>query len=188
MTLSETLVAALVVALALLLISLGVEGTQAELKRRQAMELLQLMNDALAAYQAATGQWPADPGPSPSEGETLLEVEPENDGSGDRVLAVLSAVPKVRVVLDRVADTLHVLPSELPAEGRRQPNDWGTIQDPWGQRLRCLTTNNASQLYRKAVAANGNRPIFISAGADGRFGLKDVSSASDDLRSDEAHP
>lgn len=207
MTLSETLLAAALVGLVLVVIALGMDGIRTDLKREQTIALLQTLDRSLVAYHQSTGQWPADEGGTgaaprlPSEASSngvgldggtshrrASEVEDaalavlDGKGSGDRVVAKLAGVPEARAVLQGVPEVLRV-PLDI-ADVSSGELSW-TVQDPWGQRLVCLTAANPSAMHRKAVAANNNRPIFVSAGPDGRFGLTDVSAASDDLRSDE---
>ncbi|MBI4580862.1 MAG: hypothetical protein HY718_14230 [Planctomycetes bacterium] len=206
-TLSETLVAGALVGLLVVVVAIGMDAMRTELKRRQAIALLAALDEALTAYHQATAQWPPDHALPPTPGRPGPAIDPDDDGSGDRIIVVLAAVAESRAVLQRVPNILR-LPGEgggssteagrdarppnlrVPGEGggsatRPGGANWGTVVDPWGRRLRCLTATSPSATHRKAVAANRNRPIFISAGPDGRFGFTDVSAASDNLRSDE---
>ncbi|HOQ87252.1 MAG TPA: hypothetical protein PLQ89_16180, partial [Phycisphaerae bacterium] len=99
----------------------------------------------------------------------------------DRMLALMAGVPAARARLETLPAVLRV----APAESARSAGAWGSIRDPWGRPLHCLTASSPLAVHRKAVAANQGRPIFISAGPDGRFGFQDVSAASDNIRSDE---
>ena len=58
-------------------------------------------------------------------------------------------------------------------------------RDPWGRRLRYLTALIADTEGKRRVARNGGRPIFESAGPDGRFGQSTDPATADDIRSDE---
>lgn len=85
----------------------------------------------------------------------------------------------------------------LPAEEMRRylaaAADWPTeesagqwvVIDAWGRPMRCLTARCPSPVACEAVAANGGKPIFISAGPDGQFGMADGVTDADNLRSDE---
>ena len=99
------------------------------------------------------------------------------------VIAVLAAEPASRAILDKTRPVLRVIPVADIADGVSEL-PWGTVQDAWGRPLRCLTAASKSPLDREAVAVNGGRPIFISAGPDGRFGTRDIAAAADNLRSD----
>jgi hypothetical protein len=47
--------------------------------------------------------------------------------------------------------------------------------------LKCATSASPQESERQLVAANGGRPVFISAGPDRRFGETDPSAAADDI-------
>jgi type II secretory pathway pseudopilin PulG len=182
-TLSETLIAAAGVAVLLMVLSLGMHGIRTELKRQQTVALMQTLDRALLAYQESTGAWPVDTklleskrtAPDQSRASGL------QDGSGDRVISLLAEVPASRVLLETIPAILR--PRNDPGPTTRP---WAArVRDPWGNSLRCLTAVSPMVLDRQAVAANQNRPIFISAGPDGRFGSKDISGSSDNIRSDE---
>ncbi len=101
------------------------------------------------------------------------------DGSAERVITALAAVPASRAVLERIPEVLRV-----PRQGEDRDADadaWGTVQDAWGHRLRCLTAASPSEVDRQAVAGNGGRPIFVSAGPDGQFGIHDPAAAADNI-------
>lgn len=117
------------------------------------------------------------------------------DGSADRIVALLQQVVASRAVLEEVPAILWAKRDDGTAS---QPGHGGAtlqpaaeggaenhIQDPWGTTLVCITATSPSATHRKAVAANGGRPIFIIAGPDRQFGFADVAAASDNLRSDE---
>ncbi len=181
MTLPETLIAALVLGLVLFVAALAIEGVRGELKRRQAMGLLASLDEALTAYRAATDSWPVlTPGSVPVQPiSPAPPVDDRQDMSGDQVIAQLAGVPESRRVLEAVPEVLRVASDDEASAAL------GTIQDPWGNRLRCLTAAGPLPVDIKAVAANGGRPIFVSAGPDRRFGLMDIAHASDNVRSDE---
>jgi len=178
MTLAETLVAAAVIGVVLAVIALGVATVRSDLKHGQAEQLLATLDEALSAYHQATGSWPVDPGAEDEERESA-----EQEDSADRVIAALAAEPASRAILDRTRPVLRVKPiTDMSAA--TSESSWGTVQDAWGRRLRCLTAASESPIDREAVAVNGGRPIFVSAGPDGQFGTHDIAAAADNLRSD----
>lgn len=183
-TLSETLVVVSAVAVLLTLLSLGMGGIRTELKREQAIALMRTLDSALGAYHEALGEWPADLNPNPSALEygARPASRKDDDASGQRVIDLMAHTPASRVVLETLPDILR----EKTDRATPSAGEWNTsVRDPWGNPLRCLTSRSPLIPHRMAVAANRNRPIFISAGPDGRFGFSDVSAASDNIRSDE---
>ncbi|GMU23010.1 MAG: hypothetical protein AMXMBFR13_30940 [Phycisphaerae bacterium] len=72
-----------------------------------------------------------------------------------------------------------------PSTPHPTPDTQHLILDGWGRPLRCLTSGSRSAADRRAVAAGGGRPIFISVGPDGLFGPEDSPAVGDNLRSDE---
>ena len=177
-TLTETLILAVVIGLGLLAIALGIDTVRQDLKRRQAERVLATLDRALVAYHHAAGRWPTD---SPGEAQRGASSD-EGDGSGDRVVAALAGVPESRHVLEGIPPAFLVaVPVDGPAPASRP---WGMVQDAWGQPLRCLTAGSSSPADQEAVAANGGKPIFISAGPDECFGFHDVPAAADNIRSD----
>ncbi|HOA72743.1 MAG TPA: hypothetical protein PL151_11195 [Phycisphaerae bacterium] len=188
-TLSETLVTAAALAVVLAALGLGTEGIRNDLKRQQAVAMMEILDQALVAYHAQTGAWPvdADSGarPAAAADEDADSPSPEryeaDPAAVDRMLALMAGVPAARARLETLPAVLRV----APAESARSAGAWGSIRDPWGRPLHCLTASSPLAVHRKAVAANQGRPIFISAGPDGRFGFQDVSAASDNIRSDE---
>lgn len=201
MTLPEVLIAGTVLAIVLLLTALAVSSIRNELKRSQATELLATLDRSLAAWHGQTGTWPKLPSPAtaaavrakPADGPPVPRESPGvasgdgngdadvSDGSADGIVAILAAMPASRQILDQITSPLRI---QRDARGNEVPG-WGTVQDPWGHRLRCLTASSPSAVERQAVAANGGRPIFISAGPNGRFHTATGTEAADDLRSDE---
>jgi len=175
-TLTETLVLAVVIGLGLLAIALGIDAVRQDIKRRQTADLLATLDRALEAYHRAVGCWPVDPAHSQQQAPSA-----ENDGSGDRLIAVMAGVPEARRLFDRIPPGFRV---QLPAPAAPASQPWGTVQDAWGQRLGSMTAGSPSPADQEAVAANGGKPVFTSAGPDERFGQEDVPAAADNLRSD----
>ena len=103
----------------------------------------------------------------------------EDRGGADLVIAALASVPASRNVLEQLPEVLRPPPDERGSVRLRQVGL--TIQDAWGRRLRCLTDTSPFEVDRQAVAANGGKPVFISAGPDRRFGVRDPASAADNL-------
>ena len=180
LTLIETLIAAMLIALVLVIITVGVGTVRGDLKRRQTAQLLAQLDKALTAYHRATGRWPSDP-----EGPPSLDAPSENDGSGDRIIAALTTVPPSRKLLDELPAIFRVAaaPDSPAASPTSQPAS-STVQDSWGHRLRCITADSPNPVEHDAVAANDGKPVFISAGPDGRFGPQDHPDAADNIRSD----
>jgi type II secretory pathway pseudopilin PulG len=203
MTLPETLIAATVVGLALIAVALGLSTMRTDLRRSRTVELLVMLDQALAMYQHETGQWPVIQTPSGGRESTRADLQnatdqrPDSDGvenlpsereeSGNSVIALLAEASASREALQRVPEVMR---SPVAADSRLTPStlpsalSW-TVHDAWGRPLRCLTAASPTPLDREAVAANRGRPIFISAGEDGDFGLRDRSAAADNIRSDE---
>ncbi len=175
LSLAETAIAGILISLALMVVSLAIGTMRDDLKQRRTEQLLVRLDQALVAYHRATGRWPADPGPR-ADGSTT----PENDGSGDRIIAVLADEPESRKVLDQIPPIFRARRSADTAAG----SAWGGVHDAWGRPLRCLTANGSTPAELDAVIANGGRPIFISAGPDERFGPPDLPPAADNIRSD----
>jgi len=186
-TASETVVVAVGVGVLLVVVALGMEGIRTDLKREQAVMLMATLDRALLAYGQSTGSWPMSDDPAAAglpagqvaAGGTRIEADP---ALVERMLQQMAGVAASRKVLDSLPEVLRVSP-ELAADSSGPL--WGSVQDPWGRRLHCFTASSPLATHRKAVAANRNRPIFISAGPDGRFGFHDVTAASDNIRSDE---
>lgn len=161
--------------------------------------------DASGSRRAAASFSSIDEGRRPESG---LE-------SARLVLAALEAVPESRAVLERVPAMLRADVGELARRGdgeTERQGDQGTrgqaevglptarpvttdnpqpsthnplVLDGWGRPLRCLTSSSRLAGDRRAVAAGGGRPIFISVGPDGLFGPEDSPAVGDNLRSDE---
>ena len=179
MTLIETLVAAAVLGAMLAVIALGIATIRKDLKHTQVEQLLATLDEAMSAYHKATGEWPANPIAKDAE-----RISTEQESDADRVIAVLAAQPTSQAILDRTKSVFRIKPvPDISAQASQSP--WGTVQDAWGQRLRCLTADSTSPIDREAVAANGGRPIFVSAGPDEQFGSQDIAAAADNLRSDQ---
>jgi type II secretory pathway pseudopilin PulG len=157
-TLIETLVAGLVLALVLWLLA-GFYARGLDTARvRQARVLLRTLDDALAAYYDEAQAYPPGlPNGVPNEAlNTLLQVPASAD-----VLATLD----LRL--------LHM------RDGRPE------CLDPWGRRLRYASPRIGDMDLRKRVERNGGEPIFECAGPDGRFGHAGDRYSADDVASDE---
>jgi hypothetical protein len=102
----------------------------------------------------------------------LTGVDKETAAAAIDVIEQLRRVPQA-------SQTLNGIPVGL----RLSNNDgrWISIQDAWGSPLRCLTEQSASASDRQTVAANGGRPLFMSAGPDRLFGANNVTAMGDDL-------
>jgi type II secretory pathway pseudopilin PulG len=157
-TLVEALVAGLVLALGLWLLTGLYERGLDTARTRQAGELLRTLNEALAAYYDAAGAY--------------LPGQP--NGSAERVLNAMLEVPASAEVLGKLAvRLLH------RRDGRVQ------CLDPWGKPPRYVTLQIGEMDLRRRVAHNQGKPIFESAGPDGRFGHTGDAAAADDVRTDE---
>ncbi len=178
-TLSETLIATVVIGLLLLVTAMGIDSVRTELRRQQVWSLLALLDQSLDAYHDATGRWPAtQQPPTPS---TTQQVEPSPDHyttTCRQIITALSAMEQSRRLLQ---DIPAILREQSPGDDQAPP----FIRDAWGTRLRCLAIDAPSRTDRQAVAARGNKPIFVSAGTDRQFGLADGVGEADNLRSDE---
>ena len=93
-----------------------------------------------------------------------------------------SAIPVVVDLLDhpRTREIIQSFPSCL----WRGPDAQRRLIDPWGTPLRYLSTDSNDP----SVAANGGRPIFVSAGPDRDFGDVELAASGDNLRSDDPGP
>ncbi|HOW72134.1 MAG TPA: hypothetical protein PKY77_16165 [Phycisphaerae bacterium] len=178
LTLPETLIAGSILSAVLLAVALGVANVRSGLKERQVKEVLAFLNQAVGAYHKATGTWPSDTRPPPR-----TPTSDHDQGSADRVIALLAGVPAARIQIDRIRPVFRV-PLEQPPLPTTTAPAWGTIQDAWGRRLRCLTTASPAPSDQEAVAANAGRPVFVSAGPDGDFGTLDIAATADNIRSD----
>ncbi len=118
----------------------------------------QLAADLLARLDAGLDQYRTATGVFP----------PTFNDDPDPVVAALQRHPKTRPLFDGVPDSLWTV---------SRPR---TLLDPWGTGLRYR-----SDRQRVDVAANGGRPIFISAGRDRLFGDDYPAQMADDLRSDD---
>jgi hypothetical protein len=182
-TLTETLIVGAGVAFLLIVTALGVAKVRSDLKHQQVRELLVLLDEALSAYHKASGQWPVcrpddqEPGTTDSGFETA-----------GCVLVALSAEPKSGAIVEEIKETgLFCAARDKPQSNLPVAWEKGfpTLIDAWGSPVRCLTADSRSHIDREAVAGNGGKPVFISAGADGSFGIKKIIAAADNLRSDE---
>lgn len=172
MTLVETLIAAFVLGLVLLVVAEGTDVVRNQLRARRTWERLAVLNAAMEAYQRATQQWPGG-GLHRQEAATRparagLSGLPTG-GSQDRRPGARSVeFDAARRVL---ADLLDVEASKrvlgAASAGAAEDGADSAIQDGWGRRMRCLTAESDSLVDRQAVAASGGRPVFISDGPDG---------------------
>ena len=185
---TETLIAGAVLALLLIVTALGVAKVRSDLKHQQVRQLLGLLDEALSAYHQAGGHWPMCPPPAGPVSTTRGTPHENEREAADRgfetakcAMAALSAEPKSREILQKIPAILLA----TDKSGAAEPVLLGGVRDAWGGALRCLTINSQDNIDRQAVAANGGKPIFISAGADGNFGIKNIVAAADNLRSDE---
>lgn len=178
LTLPETLIAGVILAVVLLAVALGVSNVRSGLKERQVKELLALLDQAVGAYHKATGAWPSDTMPL-----RKAPAADQDEGSGDRVIATLAGVLAARLQLERIRPIFRVAAVDPVPPATTQPA-WGTVQDAWGHRLRCLTAASPAPSDQETVAANAGRPIFVSAGPDGDFGTIEIAAAADNIRSD----
>ncbi|MEP0843081.1 MAG: hypothetical protein HRF43_10265 [Phycisphaerae bacterium] len=189
MTLVETLIAAILLGLVLLVLAEGTDFVRDQLRTRRTWDRLARLNRAMAAYKAVTGQWPA--GAAGPHSRPMDETRPRPDettrgSSPDHPRARATGKDDDFQVARRivgellaVADSRRVLEAGTDAAIDDEP--LRAIQDGWGRPMRCLTARSPSPVDRQAVAANGGRPIIISDGPDG-------SAIPDPLRSDELPP
>jgi len=180
-TLTETLIIAALLAVVLMIIALGTEKVRSDLKHQQVWELLATLDEALSAYYRSTGHWPKCDDKTPGNESQQLEQGDMQTGIHECVISAMASVDKSQEILSRIPIKLRLV--DNPED--RQRTHFRTVQDAWAKRLRCITARSASHIDRQAVAANNGKPIFISAGTDGRFGDQDVVYAADNLRSDE---
>jgi len=169
MTLSETLIATALIGLVLTMVALGITAVRTDMRTRQTWDLLRTLAAALDAYHEQTGAWPLD-----DRDDYLKQSKTVDgpDGSAEYILKTLHGVAASEAILARVPEVLRDRGGVGPA--------W-TVVDGWGRQLRCLTAASGRTLERQAVAANGGKPIFVSAGGDGRFGTENVAAAADNL-------
>jgi hypothetical protein len=173
----------------LLLGGLATSWIRGELRIRATGELLARLDTALSAYHLAVGYWPAEARPAtqqayPASQRQHLQSEERSASSAlqraaEWILAALPSVPESKAVLDGVPRSFRGEPEATGAEGSSPPGP--VLVDAWRHRLGCLTTDSPAERDRRAVAANGGRPIFISAGPDGIFGSQSVACAADDI-------
>jgi hypothetical protein len=189
MTLSGTVVLAAVLGLGLMVAGLASSWVRNELKVQATREMLVRLDEALWAYQRATGHWPAEtlPASQPAGPRHTARQEADLGGStskdlrssADQILAALGSVPGSRAVLEQIPEDNRVESSiDAPAGTGGAPF---SLVDEWRHHLGCLTADSFADRDRRAVAANGGRPIFISPGPDGLFGDESMGSAADDI-------
>lgn len=179
MTLTETLLAGGVLGAAMFAATLGTRNVRNELKLAQTREALLLLDAAVGAYHETTGVWPACPMPTPPP-QGRFE-------SGDRMVAALAGEPAARAELNKLP-VLLTKPASFEKGGPGAPFSSEpaptTVRDGWGRPLRCLTVDSPASPDRQSVAVNAGRPVFVSAGPDGDFGIDNLAASADNLRSD----
>jgi len=151
-------VAGVVLALLLVILSGLYDHSLDRVKTRQAVALIATLDRAVRAYADAGGTHP--PG-SPDAGLR-------------RVLPTLLSVPESRKHLAELTPALLFLVDGQPR-----------CQDPWGRPIRCLTDRAASAAFRDRVQRNHGVPVFESAGPDRDFGDNSDARQADNVRSDE---
>lgn len=181
-TFTETLITAALLGLVLVVVALGIHTVQGDLKRQQVWDLLATLDNSLTAYHEATGTWPFASARRPDDPDAnRLPINDDPAEISRRVIAALADVPASREILDTIPEILRVPPEREEAVA----GQWGTVRDAWGRPLHCLTARSRAPLDWQAVAANRGKPIFISAGLDGRFDSRDSVAEADNLRSDQ---
>ncbi|MCP4248416.1 MAG: hypothetical protein GY778_15320 [bacterium] len=154
----EVLAAALALAVLMWLASGIYDEMLDRARTRQAHRLIRTLATALDAYFQDTDAHP--PG--------------DDDGAIPSALQALLSRPDSAKVLGEVdLKLLHV------RQGR------AVCRDPWGRRLRYLSTDIHHPALRRRVEQNDGRPIFESSGPDGRFGDSADTAAADDICSDD---
>jgi len=156
MTIFEAAIVAAVLGIVLFIVAGGVGSVRQQAKRNLCARLMAGLGEALAQYHAKTGDYP--PG--------------RPDASAGPAIAAMLAVPEA-------AAELKDLPAVLQLGA--DPHVGGV--DPWGRPVRYLTAASPTESARREVAANGDVPIFESAGGDGDFGETDPAAAADNHRS-----
>ncbi len=190
MTLTETLLAAAGIGLLMLIVAVGIDQVRSDLKRRQVERVLLLLDRALDAYHQDTGAWPVASPVEAAEDSPSAEHPPTVLAAVD-VLAALRSVEASRAIVDEIPAMLRRPLAPPPAASvippASQPADdaFAMLVDAWSRPLHCLTQHSRSTIQREAVAANGGRPIYISAGSDGLFESDDGSASGDNIRGDE---
>lgn len=162
---SETLIAAAAIGIVVVIAALTTSTIQDELKTRQTRDMLWALEQALDTYHRSTGHWPAPPRPADAR------LDPGRNLTAE-LIATLKAVPESR-------EKLESIPAILRSTQDEQSD---TVRDAWGHPLRCLTADSPSEIDRRVVAANGGRPVFISAGPDGDFGELSLPATADNIR------
>jgi type II secretory pathway pseudopilin PulG len=188
-TLSETLIAAGGLGLVTLVVALLVNTVRSELKMREVRTQLAVLDEALGAYHQAAEFWPTA---TPEEPDDSLPLASEADRAARVVVTALMLEPASQSVMERLPAGRVLSADEMGAylaEAATWPveesvGQWVAV-DAWGRPMRCLTAQSSSEVAREAVSANRGKPVFISAGPDGRFGMAAGVADADNLRSDE---
>jgi hypothetical protein len=189
MTSNGVLVLAAGLGMGLLLGGLTASWVRGELKTQATREMLTKLDEALSAYHKAVGHWPADRPPDVQKNVAharryALQTGERTSASAlqqaaDWVVAALVSVPEAKAAIDQIPRIYRVVP-EL-TEMTPLPGAGFSLVDGWRHHLGCLTAESPTERDRRAVAANGGRPLFISPGPDGVFGSQSIASATDDL-------
>ncbi|HUU84373.1 MAG TPA: hypothetical protein VM243_12790 [Phycisphaerae bacterium] len=158
-SLVETLVAGILLALLLWLLAGLYDRYLDRARTDQAVELIAALDRALTQYHETSGAWP----------------QGNFDGTAKEPITALVHIP---AAADRLKD-VSVKVLHVATDGRI------VCRDPWGRRLRYVTDRIADTDLQQRVQRNGGRPIFESAGPDGRFGRAGDAATADDIRSDE---
>lgn len=161
LTLVESLLVALILAL-LLWLTTGLYQRELNVARtRQSRQMLKTLDAALDAYHEATGTYPLG---------TL-------HGAADQAIAALLGHPDSGRHLQSLdLALLHM------RDGRPR------CIDPWGKRLRFISQQIAQPDLRRRFQANAHKPIFESSGPDQTFGLPNQPPTADDIRTDDPTP
>lgn len=197
----------MVLGLVLLIAAQGAQYVRDQLRTSRTWELLARLDEALTAYHQAAGAWPPGVGAEaagstgggsrasrdnadarPAGDLPARTLEPRATRDAAAVVQALLLVPAARTVMDAIPEPLRagaVLQSAAGGQPAASRPAWSEMVDAWGAPLRCLTARGDSAADRQAVAANGGKPVFVSAGPDGEFGTENSPAVSDNLRSDE---
>ena len=158
MTLVEALLAGLGLGVVLWVLSGLYDRGLTTARVRQARELLGTLSEALDAYHDAAGAY----------------VPGWPSGSCEAVFPAMLGVPASAEVLATLDVRLLHLHNGRPK-----------CLDPWGRPVRYVTSRMADPDLRSRVTRHHGRPIFESAGPDGRFGRGSDAASADDLATDE---
>lgn len=158
MTVFETLILAALIGVLLFLAAGMVRAVRQQAKGNLCLRLMQHLREAITAYELETHTYP--PGSA--------------DDSAGSAIAALLATPTAATKLAGLPAVLKI--GKDPVAG---------VLDPWGHPVHYLTTAASHEKDRRDVAANGDMPIFESAGRDGNFGRNDPAAAADNRRTND---